>query len=167
VDIVGARTTKDLIRVRVQSCRCSHAAEPGPPRLHRSLLPRAGEAAALRVGPRPHSVRTAHDGRNTGPGEGKASESVKGWYVKSKRSSVPTVKVCKQSRHGVIVQTGKQRSLWRGYRRTKNLCRCLTSACSWRALHFKGTWDSVQAGESPQLMRGPLGGRHFREKERD
>ena len=36
---------------------------------------------------------------------------------------------------------------------------CLTSACSWRAVQFRGTLDSVHAGQSPQLMRGPLSGR--------
>jgi hypothetical protein len=34
----------------------------------------------------------------------------------------------------------------------------LTSACSWRSLHFKGTLHSGRADKSPQLMRGPLGG---------
>jgi hypothetical protein len=32
----------------------------------------------------------------------------------------------------------------------------LTSACSWRALQFKGTWDCAKLGQSPQLMRRPL-----------
>jgi hypothetical protein len=34
---------------------------------------------------------------------------------------------------------------------------CLTSACSWRTLQFKGTSVCVQLDKSPQLMRGPLG----------
>ena len=36
-------------------------------------------------------------------------------------------------------------------------CR-LTSACSWRARRSKEDLDSAHSAESPQLMRGPLGG---------